>query len=250
MVSSLNAGPTAKHVSASKIVIMVQSLVILSLSFWITEEYLNNIYLRDYVTGVFQTEGWLFGILGLLFVVGSISGMMLVRRRHVEKTVGEASLKAPSSVPRIKGAAEVTPKPAESTTKSETDFHPVVAALKADMANRRLSFGSAVSSTNDQPATPPAPRPEVQKTAVLDQFSQNRQTPISSPAPQQIRAPFPQRPMLPLRPQESSGSSVLQPVQPQTPQMPANISTVITGIMPVQKKKDPAATTEDGKTSQ
>jgi len=36
---------------------MIQSFVILSLSLWIVEEYLNNMYLREYVNGVFQADG-------------------------------------------------------------------------------------------------------------------------------------------------------------------------------------------------
>src|SRR2546422_836566 len=39
----------------------MQSVVILSLSLWIVEEYLNNMYLREYVSGVFQAEGLMFG---------------------------------------------------------------------------------------------------------------------------------------------------------------------------------------------
>src|SRR5437879_12667984 len=40
LVSNVTTGSTAGHGSASKIIITVQSFVILSLSFWIVEEYL------------------------------------------------------------------------------------------------------------------------------------------------------------------------------------------------------------------
>ena len=39
-----------------KILVLVQTLIILSLSFWIYEEYLNNQYLQRYVNGSFQSS--------------------------------------------------------------------------------------------------------------------------------------------------------------------------------------------------
>jgi hypothetical protein len=39
-----------------KILVLVQTLIILSLSFWIYEEYLNNQYLQRYVNGSFESS--------------------------------------------------------------------------------------------------------------------------------------------------------------------------------------------------
>ena len=274
MVSSVSTGSTAGHGSASKIVIMIQSFVILSLSLWIVEEYLNNMYLREYVNGVFQADGLIIGTLGTLLVLGSVSSLMFMRRRHGEKRFGAVSLEVGSSSPKIKLAAEAGTKAPEGFSKPNLDFHPVVAALKADMADRRMSFGPTLGSGTQQPTTGAAPRGEVQKASVLDQLTPNRQAPVIGPRPGQMGAPFPQQPLHDLRPQpptglreqpgsllvqrsppvfrpqDPAGSSVLQPSQTPEPQIPTNVTTVITGIMPAQKKKDPAETAEEKRASQ
>jgi hypothetical protein len=237
---------------------MLQTLVILSLSYWIVEEYLNNMYLREYISGVFQTEGWMFGILATLLVFGSATGLF-VKHRHGQGTIS-LEVKNPSPVA----------SPSKVEKKPETDFHPLVAALKADMADRRASFGSMVGSGAEQPTTVPAPRPEVQKTSVLEQLTPTRQAPMTGPMPEQTRATYPQRPLpvpgpqarttpgaeqlgAPLtqrpmpypRPQQPAGSNVLQTAQPPPPQLPLKITTVITGIMPASRKKDPAQSPEE-----
>jgi len=247
---------------------MVQSVVILSLSLWFVEEYLNNKYLGEYLNGVFQADGLIIGMLGTLLILGSVSSAMFVRRRHGEKKFGAVSLEVTQS-PKIKLAAEPRAKSSEAFSKPNMDFHPVVAALKADMADRRLSFGSISSSGNDQSQTPSVPNLGVQKTSVLDQFTPSHQPPVTGPTPVQIGAPSPQRtfqgsrpqdptgqiqqagtlvaqrPMPLLRTQQPAGSTVLQPSQTPPPQIPANVTTVITGIMPAQKKKDPTAPSEE-----
>ncbi len=273
MDSSVSTGSTAGHGSASKIVIMVQSVVILSLSLWFVEEYLNNKYLGEYLNGVFQADGLIIGMLGTLLILGSVSSAMFVRRRHGEKRFGAVSLEVTSpsigSAPKTKLVAEPSKNQPEAFAKPNMDFHPVVAALKADMADRRLSFGSISSSGNDQSQTPSVPNLGVQKTSVLDQFTPSHQPPVTGPTPVQIGAPSPQRtfqgsrpqdptgqiqqagtlvaqrPMPLLRTQQPAGSTVLQPSQTPPPQIPANVTTVITGIMPAQKKKDPTAPSEE-----
>ena len=271
MGSSVATTSTAGHGSASKIVIMIQSVIILSLSYWVVEEYLNNKYFGEYLNGVFQADGLIIGALGTLLVLGSISSLIFLRRKHGEKKFGAVSLEVSSSSPKVKLAAEPKPKVSEAVSKPSADFHPVVAALKADMADRRMSFGSMASSSNDQPQTPSAPSPVVQRTSVLDQFPASRQPPVMGPMPAQTRTPFPQRPfpdsrpqgpagqvtqpgaliaqrpMPLLRTQQPTGSSVLQPSQTPPPPLhiPPNVTTVITGIMPAQKKKDPADPSEE-----
>ena len=231
-------------------------------------------YLREYVNGVFQADGLIMGMLGTLLVLGSISSLMFIRRRHGEKKFGAISLDVAPSAPKVKMSAEVMTKPAYKSAKPNMDFHPVVAALKADMADRRLSFGSILGSGSEKPTTVNAPSGEAAKTSVLDQLTPNRQAPMTGPRPMQTGTIFPQRPLHDLRPQtptgprveqvgplaqqpnpalrpqEPSGSIVLQPSQTPAPQIPTNVTTVITGIMPGQKKKDPAATPDEKPASQ
>ena len=226
-------------------------------------------YLREYVSGVFQAEGLMFGLLGTLLVFGSLSTLML-RRKHGEKKFGAVSLEVtPPTAPNVRLSAEANTKPVEASAKPSMDFHPVVAALKADMADRRVSFGSMLGSSSEKTTTTATPSVEVQKPSVLDQLTPSRQEPITGPRPMQTGATFPQRPLYDLRPQastgprveqvgpftprpipvlrppEPAGSTVLQSPQTPAPQTPTNATTVITGIMPAQKKKeDPAANPE------
>jgi hypothetical protein len=251
--------------------------VIFSLSLWIVEDYLNNPYLREYISGVFQSDGLIMGGVVTLLVLGSVTGVVFARRMRGQKGVGAVSLGITAPHPSIKVASAASPKPAEATTRPESDFHPVVAALKADMADRRLSFGSMHGSGSEQPITShptvPSPGLEVQKTSVLDQLTSNRQPPMAVSRPVQMGPPFPQqplhdpmsqpptglrveeagplaqRPMPFLRPQEPAGSTVLQPSQTPPPLYPMNVTTVITGIMPAQKKKDPTAPPEENPSS-
>jgi hypothetical protein len=275
LVSSVGTESAVRHRSLSKIVITMQSFVILSLSLWIVQEYLNNMYLREYVDGVIQADGLIFGALGTLLLLGSVSSIMFLRRRHGEKRFGAVSLEVNSpAIPTIKTAPkpsanpiDTSPKPSEAFAKPSLDFHPVVAALKADMADRRSSFGAMTSSGGDQPTAVPAPNLQVQKPSILDQLAPNRPAPMMAPRPGQsgtpsiqtpmhdLRpqpptsprtdqvAPFPQRPMLGVQPQQ--GPQAVQSIQPLPPHIPTNVTTVITGIMPVQKKKDPNAPSEE-----
>jgi hypothetical protein len=263
LASSVSTASTVRHGVASKIVITVQAFLILSLTYWIVEEYLNNMYLRLYVSDVFAANGLIIGVLGGLLLLGSLSSLMLVRRRHGEKKFGALSLEITSSAPKVKLPLTST-KPLEASAKPSMDFHPVVAALKADMADRRLSFGSMPGSGAEQPTTVPVPKMEAQKTSVLDQLNSTRQNPMTGPRPVQTGTSFAQSPVnrvdqvggsaaprpLPfLRSEQPTGSSVLSPTQPTTPQIPTNVTTVITGIMPVQKKKDPTTVTEEKSSS-
>lgn len=250
LTSSVNTGSTVRHAVASKIIITVQSFVILSLTYWIAEEYLNNMYLRQYVGDAFAANGLIIGALGVLLVGGFLGSLMLAKRRQGERRFGAVSLEITSSTPKPKLVAEPSAKPSEVSAKPSADFHPVVAALKADMADRRLSFGSMLGSSSEQSVGVTSPRPEVQKTSVLDQLASNRSSPTPGPMPGQVGALHPPRPMPVLQSQQAPGSNVLQAPQRPAPQMPTNITTVITGIMPVQKKKDPNDSTEDKSSSQ
>ena len=239
-------------------------------------------YLRQYVDGVIQADGLIFGALGTLLLLGSVSSLMFVRRRHGEKRFGAVSLDVnPPATPTIKTASkpsanliDTSSKSSEAFAKPSLDFHPVVAALKADMADRRSTFGSMTGPPADQPRTVPASSLQVQKPSIFDQLAPNRPTPMmasrpgqmgapsiqaplrdlrpqqtpASPRADQVGAPPPQRPMLGIQPQPSP--QAVQPIQPSPVHIPTNVTTVITGIMPVQKKKDPNAPSEEKPASQ
>src|SRR5437899_13083661 len=111
---------------------MVQSVVILSLSLWFVEEYLNNKYLGEYLNGVFQADGLIIGMLGTLLVLGSISSLMFVRRRHGEKRFDAVSLEVASSSAKIKLAAEASTKAPQALTKPNLAFHKGVVGLQAE----------------------------------------------------------------------------------------------------------------------
>ncbi|HVH15895.1 MAG TPA: hypothetical protein VNA15_09290, partial [Candidatus Angelobacter sp.] len=214
MASSVTTVSTARHTVASKIVITLQAFVILSLTYWILEEYLNNMYLRQYVGDFLATNGFVIGILGGLLMLGSLSSLMVARRRHGEKRFGSVSLEVTSSASKVKLAAGSNIKASEANAKAvgafskpNMDFHPVVAALKADMADRRLSFGSAASSSNDQSQMPSGPSPGVQKTSVLYQFDTSHQPPVTGPRPAQIGVLSPQGTSQDSKPQDATGGT-------------------------------------------
>src|SRR6266568_3484980 len=152
-----------------------------------------------------QEDGLIMGMLGTLLLIGSVSRLMLMKRRHGEKRIEEVSLEVTPAAPKIKGAVVTSAKPFEASTKSNMDFHPVVAALKADMADRRMSFGSVLGTGNQQPTTGPAPSVEAPRTSVLDQLTPNRQAPITSSRTGQTAQPFPQHSLHDLRPQPLTG---------------------------------------------
>src|SRR5260370_3954620 len=197
-------------------------------------------YLRQYVSDSFHADGLAFGIFATLLVLGSASGLF-VKRRHGRSSVAR-EIKTPS--PRISAA-----KREEATKKPDSDFHPVVAALKADMADRRLSFGSMPGSGVEQPTTVPVPKMEAQKTSILDQLNSARQTPMTGPRPVQTGTSFAQspphrveqvggsaapRPLPFLRSEKPTVSSVLPPTQTTTPQIPASVTTRRAGRIPAE----------------
>src|SRR5260370_38455108 len=101
---------------------MVQSFVILSLSLWFVEEYLNNKYLGEYLNGVFQADGLIIGMLGTLLILGSVSSAMFVRRRHGGKKFGPVPLEVTQS-PKLKLAAEPRAKSSEAFANPNMECH-------------------------------------------------------------------------------------------------------------------------------
>ncbi len=213
------------------IVILGQMLAIASLSTWIYEEYVNNLYLRQYVGNFLQTEGWIIAVLVVTVALGSLTSLFLKRPVKRMEPVETVSTKA-----RV--AVELPRVVAEAREKTEAGFHPAVAALMADIAGRRASI-----------ATPPVPRREEART-VLTVKDWEEGTPAvrptsnlypvaTGPRQDQSRSSVPQ-PALPIaETNEAVRSNVTRPIAPASPSIPRNVTTVITGIIPASKKKGP-----------
>ena len=105
---------------------LLQTLVIVFLSSWIYEEYLNNIYLQSYINDVIQADGSLIAILVIISTLGLAVGLLKVLK-STHRQIG-AIVNQPQ--------APFTSAPVASNYKPATDLHPMVAALKADLAHQ------------------------------------------------------------------------------------------------------------------
>lgn len=109
----------------AKIIMLLQTLVIILLSSWIVEEYLNNIYFQAYVNDVVQVDGSLIAVFAILCGLGIAFGLLKVLK-STHRQIG-----ALANQPQVQTLA-----PVMSSSKLAVDMHPMVAALKADMAHR------------------------------------------------------------------------------------------------------------------
>jgi hypothetical protein len=128
----------------AKFIMLLQMLVIVLLSSWIVEEYLNNIYLQAYVSEVVQADGSLIAILVIVCGLGMAFGLLKVLK-STHKQIGAlvSQPQAPASAPFV------------SSSKSAVDLHPMVAALKADMAHQGSM--TPLPPLEVKEAAPPAP---------------------------------------------------------------------------------------------
>ena len=146
----------------AKGIMLFQTLVILILSSWIVEEYLNNIYLQAYVNDQFQAYGAIIVIVVILGTLGLAFGLLKVLK-STHKQIG--ALVNPPEAPNLLGTSAGSTM-AASGQKSETDLHPMVAALKADLAHQGtmqpippLEVREAASAPPVQ--GPPSPPPQL-----------------------------------------------------------------------------------------
>jgi hypothetical protein len=110
----------------AKMIMLLQMLVIVFLSSWIYEEYLNNIYLQSYVNDVIQADGSLIAILVIVSTLGLAVGLLKVLK-STHRQIG-AIVNQPQ--------APMISAPVASSSKPALDLHPMVAALKAEMAHQ------------------------------------------------------------------------------------------------------------------
>jgi hypothetical protein len=109
----------------AKAIMLLQMLVIVLLSSWIVEEYLNNIYLQAYVNDVVQADGSLIAILFIITALGAALGLFKVLK-STHRQIG-----ALVNQPQVLASAPVV-----SSSKPMVDLHPMVAALRADLAHQ------------------------------------------------------------------------------------------------------------------
>ena len=111
---------------------LFQTLIILFLSSWIYEEYLNNIYLQSYVNDTFQAYGLLIAGVVIVGALGLAFGLLKVLK-STHKQIG--ALVNQPDLPSV-GASSGSSKATSSSQTSAIDLHPMVAALKADLAHQ------------------------------------------------------------------------------------------------------------------
>lgn len=123
---------------------LLQMLVIVLLSSWIVEEYLNNIYLQTYVNDVIQANGSLIAILIIICGLGSALGLFKVLK-STHREIG-------ALVNRPQAFASA---PIASSSKPTVDLHPMVAALRADLAHQASM--APLPPVEVKEASPPRP---------------------------------------------------------------------------------------------
>jgi hypothetical protein len=129
----------------AKIIMLLQSMVILFLTFWVSQEYVYNIYFQAYVNDMIQTNGSLIAILVFVSSLGLALGLFKVLKsthRQIGALVNQPSVPAMAPV-------------ASNPKQGSIDLHPMVAALKADLAHQGSMEPVAPLEIKE---TPPAPR--------------------------------------------------------------------------------------------
>jgi hypothetical protein len=109
----------------AKAIMLLQMLLIVFLSSWIVEEYLNNIYLQAYVNDLIQVDGSIIAILVIISGLGFALGLFKVLK-STHREIG-----ALVNQPQVPTSTLVRSSPMPGV-----DLHPMVAALKADLAHQ------------------------------------------------------------------------------------------------------------------
>lgn len=211
------------HGHAVLSIILFQSLLIVWLSLWAVEDYLNNEYVRAYVDGVVLADGWIFGAVTVIGVLGFITSLFVRRNRKIEDTVAVVG-KSSRIHSTVRAVTTAVPKPAvQSTTQNTTaskpsvELHPAVAALKAELSEARMSLGlaSVAGTTSVTPGS--ATRFEDQRTSIPNRavpMLQSQQSSVRAPAQGVAQSP----PSTVIQPTQYSGqvqsSSVVRPPSP------------------------------------
>jgi hypothetical protein len=116
------------------------------LSYWAVEEYLNNIYFQAYVNDLIQANGSLIAILVIVCGVGIGLGL---HKRLKSKHLEIGALVNEPQMPQVPSSG-----PVGSSSKPEVDLHPMVAALKAEMAHHASMEPLPPVEVKEAPSTP------------------------------------------------------------------------------------------------
>ncbi|TMI29403.1 hypothetical protein E6H28_06570 [Candidatus Bathyarchaeota archaeon] len=145
-----NADFSAKRLMPgyAKVIMLLQSMVIFFFSFWVLQEYTYNFYFQAYVNDIVQTNGSLIAVLVFVSSLGLALGLFKVLK-STHKQIG-----ALANQPRAP-----TMSPIASSPRPAIDLHPMVAALKADMAHQGTIEPIPPIEIKD---TPPPPRFQAQ----------------------------------------------------------------------------------------
>ncbi len=125
------------------------------LSYWAVEEYLNNIYFQAYANNVIQANASLIAILVIVCGVGMGLGL---RKRLKSKHLEIGALVNEPQMPQVPSSG-----PIGSSSKPGVDLHPMVAALKAELAHHTSMEPLPPVDVKEAPPTPvqapPGPPP-------------------------------------------------------------------------------------------
>ena len=145
----------------AKIIMLLQSMVILFLTFWVSQEYVYNIYFQAYVNDMIQTNGSLIAILVFVSSLGLALGLFKVLK-STHRQIG-----ALVNQPQVQMMAPAT---VASSPKQSIDLHPMVAALKADLAHQGSMEPIAPLEIKETRQPPPRvqtqPEPQPAKTQI------------------------------------------------------------------------------------
>lgn len=133
----------------AKVIMLLQSIVILFLSFWVVQEYTYNIYFQAYVNDIIQADGSFIVILVFVSALGLALGLFKVLK-STHRQIG--ALVSQPQAPTM-GVVAAAPK------QSAIDLHPMVAALKADLAHQGTMEPIPAIEIKETPT--PAPRVQV-----------------------------------------------------------------------------------------
>jgi len=232
---------THRTPSSAKIVIVLQTLVILFLGYWAVEEYQNNIYFQSYVNTTLQINMLPIGAVVVGIPALAALGLFFRRRRAAE------SLLVGSDIQSRKGFIGATRSPA---TGSSENVSPLYAALSSKFG-QSISGSSSTSNEPDQNRQPVLQRTDQSsgsriKTGpsglrVLERVEPRQQTLESKEgiqgqryqAPKEISGSAPvrdagYRPAAPSFPRQPDNPGLRQPPSSAPINRP---STIVTGVM-------------------
>ena len=108
------------------------------------EEYVNNRYFAAYLNEEAATVGWMLGLGALILFLGSVTFVLVRRNKSVQLDVtGVEPLPARSKIPSTSRVAVPVARPIPiNPTKPVESFHPVVAALKAELHGAPVPLGA------------------------------------------------------------------------------------------------------------